>query len=46
MVQQKMNKNKGWFSSKPKQLTEEEMKEIQNFVKNNFGLEIKTVKRP
>lgn len=47
MVQDKLNSNKGWFSfSKPKQLTEEEMKQIENFMKDNFGSEISIVKRP
>lgn len=47
MVQNKINSNKGWFSfSKPKQLTEEEMKQIENFMKDNFGSEISIVKRP
>jgi hypothetical protein len=44
-VAEKKQKNKGWFSG-PKDLTPKELEEIEKYLNDNFGQEVKSIERP
>lgn len=45
IVKEKKDKSRGWFSG-PKELTAKQIEEIQKYLNDNFGQEVKSVVRP
>lgn len=46
IIKEKTEKNRSWWFGKPKELTAEELAEIENYLNDNFGQEVSIVRRP
>lgn len=46
LIREKQEQKKGWWFGKPKQLTPQELKDVETYLNENFGQETPAIKRP